>query len=167
MRNESAVATPPGIRPSLVPEFNHIGIQTPDLENCESWYREFFGAERNWSLDTFSDLTRSRLPGIVRLVELAVGGMRFHLFERHGTDGTPPGGNAVQFQHVCLSVSTPEELPQWRDRWLELYRSGRHTFARDEQPTGIVTDEDGVQSMYVLDVDGLEYEFAYIPAGAA
>ncbi|MEU5770315.1 VOC family protein [Streptomyces asoensis] len=149
----------------LVPELHHVGVQTDDLDNCAAWYEEFFGCRTNWTLDTFSDLTLSRLPGITRLTEVMVAGLRFHLFERTGHDGAVPGANTRQFQHVCLATGSPEELRAWRERWFRLYESGRFAFAGDERPTDIVIDEDGVQSCYVLDVNGLEFEFTYVPPG--
>nr|6ON1_A Chain A, L-DOPA dioxygenase [Streptomyces sclerotialus]6ON1_B Chain B, L-DOPA dioxygenase [Streptomyces sclerotialus]6ON1_C Chain C, L-DOPA dioxygenase [Streptomyces sclerotialus]6ON1_D Chain D, L-DOPA dioxygenase [Streptomyces sclerotialus]6ON1_E Chain E, L-DOPA dioxygenase [Streptomyces sclerotialus]6ON1_F Chain F, L-DOPA dioxygenase [Streptomyces sclerotialus]6ON3_A Chain A, L-DOPA extradiol dioxygenase [Streptomyces sclerotialus]6ON3_B Chain B, L-DOPA extradiol dioxygenase [Streptomyc len=155
----------PGASPEHAFRFHHIGVQTSDLENSLGWYREFFGCEQNWSLEKFSDLTRSRLPGITRLVELAAGDLRIHVFER-AADATPaPVAEVPQFQHLCLATRSPEEMTEWRDRWLELYESGRYTFVRDEGPTDIVVDEDGVLSLYVLDVNGLEYEFTYLPEG--
>ncbi|MBW1600572.1 VOC family protein [Streptomyces sp. JJ66] len=153
---------PAGLRPAI----HHVGVQTADLENSITWYQEFFGAEKRWELDHFSDLTLSRLPGIGRLVELAVGDLRFHLFDRAGHTRRVPPAESFQFQHVCLRVDTPAELETARDRWLRLYRSGRFTFASSEQPTDIVIDDDGVRSLYVLDVNGLEYEFAHVPEGS-
>ncbi|MFJ4876894.1 VOC family protein [Streptomyces sp. NPDC088745] len=150
---------------ALVPELHHVGVQTDDLDNCAAWYEEFFGCTTNWTLDTFCDLTLSRLPGITRLTEVTVAGLRFHLFERTGHDGAVPGANTRQFQHICLAVGSPEELRAWRERWLRLYASGRFRFAVDEKPTEIVVDADGVQSCYVLDVNGLEFEFTYAPPG--
>ncbi|RAY12762.1 VOC family protein [Actinomadura craniellae] len=142
-----------------------MGIQTADLENCLAWYRDFFGAEPNWSLDRFSELTLSRLPGIRRLVEVEAGGVRFHLFDRDGHTRTLPDGWGTLFQHVCVEVDSPAELHEVRERWIELFRSGRYAFARPDGPTDIVTDAEGVQSLYVLDVNGLEFEFTYIPGG--
>jgi hypothetical protein len=56
-------------------------------------------------------------------------------------------------------------MAAWRDRWLALRDSGRYHFATDEPPTDIVTDADGVQSCYILDVNGLEFELTYVPGG--
>ncbi|MBM0230760.1 VOC family protein [Micromonospora sp. STR1_7] len=144
---------------------HHIGIQTADLDNCVAWYRDYFGARETWTLDTFSELTLSRLPGITRLTEVLAGGTRFHLFERSGQDQRLPGGNTVQFQHTCLAADSPEQLRRWRERWVELYESGNYSFARADQPTDIVIDADGVQSFYTYDVNGLEFEFTYVPDG--
>ncbi|MEU6083129.1 VOC family protein [Streptomyces sp. NPDC047108] len=147
------------------PSIHHVGVQTADLENCLNWYLEFFEAEKKWELDRFSELTLSRLPRIGRLVEVAVGDLRFHLFDRTGYDAGPPQDDAFQFQHVCLRVDTPEDLETVRDRWTELYDSGRFAFARQDGPTDIVVDGDGVSSLYVFDVNGLEYEFTHVPEG--
>lgn len=147
------------------PRTHHIGIQTRDLANCAAWYRDYFGCEEKWSLDEFSDLTLSRLPGITRLTEVMVGDLRFHLFEREDAADTLPGGNKRQFQHVCLAVSSPEDIVAWRDRWLELHGSGRYHFATDELPTDVVEDSDGVLSCYVVDVNGLEFELTHVPGG--
>ncbi|MFF7638211.1 VOC family protein [Kitasatospora sp. NPDC008050] len=149
----------------VTPRIHHLGVQTADLDNCLAWYLEFFGAEQKWELDKFSELTLSRLPGIRRLIEVAAGGVRFHLFDRADHNGVLPDANGFQFQHACLQVAEPQELEVARRRWIELYESGRYTFARPDQPTEIVVDSDGVHSLYVYDVNGLEYEFTFIPEG--
>lgn len=91
-----------------------------------------------------------------------VGDLRLHVFERQGRPSDPLV-SAVNFQHVCLSVASPEDLSAMRGRWLDLRRSGRFTFAVNEPPTEIVIDADGVQSFYAFDVDGLELELSYAP----
>lgn len=141
-----------------------MGIQTSDLENSVRWYEEFLGCEQAWTLDRFSELTRSRLPGIRALTELTLGNVRFHLFERPGR-ASDPAESASQFQHLCLCVRSADELVTLRRRWIDVYKSGRYTFALDEQPTDIVTDADGVQSFYTYDVNGLEFEFTFVPSG--
>ncbi|MDJ0344771.1 VOC family protein [Streptomyces sp. H10-C2] len=146
------------------PRFHHVGVQTNDLENSVRWYGDFLGCRRAWSLDKFSELTHSRLPGIRELTEMVLGDVRFHLLGRAGRKSEPTE-SAVQFQHFCFSVSAPEDLVLLRRRWTELYESGRYTFAIDEQPTDIVTDDDGVQSFYTYDVNGLEFEFTFVPDG--
>jgi catechol 2,3-dioxygenase-like lactoylglutathione lyase family enzyme len=158
--------------PSLItPSFHHIGVQTTDLDNCLSWYQDFFGARPVWTLTRFSELTLKRLPGIARLSEMVLGNMRLHLFER-AAEGTGqhnpwPYHSDTQFQHLCLQVASSEELARWRQRWRPLYDSGRYVFALPEQPTEIIRDSDRVESFYCLDVNGLEYEFTYIPDGQA
>jgi catechol 2,3-dioxygenase-like lactoylglutathione lyase family enzyme len=151
---------------SLSPRFHHVGIQTNDIDNCAAWYTQFLGCWPAWSLDRFSELTRSRLPGITMLTEMVVGDVRLHLFERPGR-AADPAESAVAFQHFCFGVDEPDDLPELRRRWIELYESGRYTFASTEQPTEVVTDDDGVQSFYALDVNGLEFEFTYVPTGTA
>ncbi|GAA2586400.1 VOC family protein [Dactylosporangium fulvum] len=145
------------------PRFHHVGVQTNDLENSVRWYEDFLGCERAWTLDQFSELTRSRLPGIRTLTEMVFGNVRVHLFERPGR-ASEPAESAVQFQHFCFCVNAPEDLERLRQRWIELYESGRYTFALDEQPTDIVVDADGVQSFYTYDVNGLEFEFTFMPS---
>lgn len=149
-----------------VPSFHHIGIQTDDLGNSSSWYRDFFGCSQSWSLDTFSELTRSRLPGIVSLVEMVVGDIRIHLFERPGRAAIHPRDSVIQFQHVCVAANSADELRDWRQRWLRLFGSGKYTFAFAEEATEIVTDDDGIQSFYAYDVNGLEFEFTYAAGDA-
>jgi hypothetical protein len=67
---------------------------------------------------------------------------------------------------VCLAAGSGDELLLLRGRWLDLFVSGRYAFARDDQPTEIVTDADGTQSFYALDVNGLEFEFSYVRSPA-
>jgi catechol 2,3-dioxygenase-like lactoylglutathione lyase family enzyme len=140
---------------------HHIGVQTTDLDNCMAWYQEFLGAQVRWSTNRFSDLTHRRLPGITRLVEVAVAEGRLHLFQRASAAGPSP--DVPHFQHICLATGSRAELTGWRQRWIEVYESGRYAFCRPEPPTEIVTDERGCSSFYCLDVNGLELEFAYLP----
>jgi catechol 2,3-dioxygenase-like lactoylglutathione lyase family enzyme len=145
------------------PQFHHVGVQTNNLENSVRWYADFLGCQQAWTLDRFSELTLSRLPGIRALTEMVLGDVRVHLFERPGRVPEPTE-SALQFQHFCFCVSAAEELVRLRQRWIELYESGRYTFALDEQPTDIVVDADGVQSFYTYDVNGLEFEFTFVPS---
>lgn len=144
--------------PHVTPTLHHIGIQTGDLDNSEAWYQDFFGCRRVWSLDHFSEMTTSRLPGIVEIRELSLETIRFHLFGRPGRSADP-SDSLTQFQHVCLEVATVEDLVTIRRRWLELHRSGRYEFALDVEPTEIVVDDDGTGGFYLYDVNGLEFEF--------
>lgn len=148
------------------PRFHHIGIQTADVANCTAWYTDFLGCRPAWTLDRFSELTLSRLPGITTLTELVVGDLRLHVFERPGVP-IRSGESRVAFQHFCLHVDDPEGLDPLRRRWIELFGSGRYTFASTEQPTEVVVDDDGVHSFYALDVNGLELEFTHVPSGSA
>ncbi|MFJ1596251.1 VOC family protein [Streptomyces sp. NPDC088261] len=157
------VTSPPGT--ALQAGLHHLAVETADLDNCVAWYTEFFGGTAAWSIDTFSDLTRDRLPGITRLTEVVAAGTRFHVFTRSASY-TRPHPDTFQFQHVCLTAATAEELRRWRDHWQRLYASGRYVFACPEPPTEIVVDSDGVSSFYAYDVNGLEYEFTHIPAEA-
>jgi catechol 2,3-dioxygenase-like lactoylglutathione lyase family enzyme len=153
-----------GARPE--PRFHHVGIQTDDLDNAVAWYQDFLGCRPSWSLDRFSELTRSRLPGIRTLTELVLGDLRLHLFERPGR-AADPRQSAIAFQHFCLRMDDPADLVRLRERWIALHASGRYAFAVDEPPTDVVTDADGVQSFYAYDVNGLEFEFTYLPTGAS
>jgi catechol 2,3-dioxygenase-like lactoylglutathione lyase family enzyme len=159
-----ASASAPVKAQTAAPRFHHVAIQTSDLDNSLGWYQDFFGGRVSWSLSTFSHLTLSRLPGIRRLVELVVGDIRFHIFERprHGANSQ----SAPQFQHVCVSVDSQIQLTSWRDRWLDLFASGRYKYAVSDGPSEIVVDASGVHSFYALDVDGLEFEFTYASGGA-
>lgn len=94
---------------------------------------------------------------------MVLGDVRCHLFDRPGRMSEPVE-SAVQFQHFCFSASAAEDLVGLRRRWIELHESRRYTFAIDEQPTDIVLD-DGVQSFYTYDVNGLEFEFTFVPDG--
>lgn len=148
----------------IAPKFNHIGIQTDDVESTIRWYEEFLGATVEWSLDTFSPLTHARLPGVQKLVELKKGDLRFHVFDRaeHTREGPRPFD--FQFQHVGIAVERPDQLVELRERWLRARESATDVrWNRDEPPTDIVTDPDGMQSLYVLDPNGLEFEFIYFP----
>jgi catechol 2,3-dioxygenase-like lactoylglutathione lyase family enzyme len=152
-------------RSTLPSRLHHVGVQAYDLAGSLAWYREFFGGEPNWTLETFSELTRSRLPGIRRLTELVLGDFRIHLFERAGAT-LSQDADPVQFQHLCFAVGSPGELRDRRAHWIELFASGRHRFARPDPPTEIVVDDHGVQSFYCYDVNGLEFEFSYLPEEA-
>ena len=37
-----------GQTPPVLPRFHHVGIQTNDLDNCVSWYQEFFACQPSW-----------------------------------------------------------------------------------------------------------------------
>ncbi len=144
--------------------FHHVGVQASDLDRSIAWYAGFFGARTSWTLSDFSPLTRSRLPGITRLVELVCGPMRFHLFARDGVDAGRPGPGQPQYQHLCIEVGSPEELRAWRDRWFAVAADAADHGDGGELPTDIVVDSDGVQSFYCLDPDGLEFEFTFASA---
>lgn len=152
--------------PLRAPRLHHIAIQTRNLENCRVWYQDFFGCHVSWSLSAFNELTLSRLPGITQLIEVVVGDLRFHLFERDRNCVHDSTMGAAQFQHVCISVDSHFELDNWRHRWLDLFASGRYEFALPDPPTDVVVDASGVESFYAFDVNGLEFEFTYVPRGA-
>jgi catechol 2,3-dioxygenase-like lactoylglutathione lyase family enzyme len=167
MSDLSVASSPSETLGALGIGFHHVGIQTADMDNCVSWYREFFGAEVNWSLEEFSDLTRSRLPGIVRLVEIAVAGLRFHVFQREGSGEAISRANVPQFQHICVSAGSREAVEVWRRRYVDLFDSGDYAFEVSEPATFVDVDSGGVASFYCYDVNGLEFEFTHVPGGAA
>lgn len=152
----------PAPRP-LTGAIHHVAVQTGDIDAAIAWYTDFLGCSVRWSIDGgFSALSRRRLPGLRRVVELAVADMRFHLFTRGPAD-QPAGADANQFQHVCIRVSSAEELRRWRERYVELFASGRYAFRRPEPASEIDVDADGMQSFYAFDVNGLEFEMTYLP----
>ncbi len=145
---------------------HHIAVQTTDLDNCTTWYRDFLGCRRTWATDRFSDLTVSRLPGIVRMAELARGDTRFHLFERaaSGEGRRPPARDAVPARlhgRRLPGRTAPLARP--------LVGTGpfrsRYEFSLPDPPTDIVMDDDGVESFYCLDVNGLEFRVHPRPGG--
>lgn len=146
-----------------VKRVHHIGVLTGDLANSIAWYRDFLGCKLTWTLDTFSALTLSRLPGIERLAEMICGSTRYHLFECNDTHKIAPDPRVQQYQHICLQVGSPEDLRDYREHWLDLHRSSRYSFAIDDQATEIVVSDDGIQTFYCRDVNGLEFEFSYFP----
>src|SRR5438094_6564350 len=111
-------------------------------------------------------MSRSGLPGIGWRIDLVVGRRPLQLFERRCRRAGPTE-STIQFQHVCLSVDDPDELTRLRSRWIELYQSGRYVFTVHQPPTGVVTDDNGVQSFYAFDVNGLELEFTFMPTGTS
>ncbi|WP_431947452.1 VOC family protein [Micromonospora marina] len=169
----SGVPGTAAVRPGHAPSFpltgfiNHVGVQTADLATAITWYQDFFGCVTSWRMTGgFSALSHRRLPGLSELVEVAVADVRFHLFTRNSGPQRLPAADADQFQHVCLTVPSPEDLRSWRAHWFALYESGRYRFARPEPASEIDTDADGMQSFYAYDVNGLEFEFAYLPGAA-
>ncbi|WP_410594777.1 VOC family protein [Amycolatopsis sp. lyj-23] len=145
------------------PVLHHVAVQTEDLDNTVNWYTAFLGCERTWTLEQFSELTLTRLPGIRRLVELVLGSVRFHVFDRPAGGSSGLDAGASQYQHLCFAVGSSAELVGWRERWLALERSGRYAFAVVEEPSELVVDADGVESFYCRDVNGLEFEFTWAP----
>lgn len=146
---------------------NHVAIQTHDLKQSVRWYEEFLGGRVEWTLREFSELTHSRLPGIGTLVEVKIGELRLHIFDRADATGKCPAALDLQFQHLGVTVERGEDLPVLRRRWIQLYESGQFAYARPDGPSDIVVDDDGMESLYVLDPNGLELEFIYFrPQGS-
>lgn len=155
-------------RIEIAPKFNHIAIQTDDVDSTIRWYRDFLGATVEWKLDTFSPLTLERLPGIRELVELKAGEVRFHVFDRIDHSRSGPTPLDYQFQHLGLEVGEASHLVELRERWLRVRESNEEIrWNREEPPSEIVVDPDGMQSLYVLDPNGLEIEFIYFPKAKA
>ncbi|GAA2923031.1 VOC family protein [Streptomyces thioluteus] len=153
---------------AIAPKFHHVAIQTDDVESTITWYREFLGATAEWSLTRFSPLTHSRLPGIRKLIELKVGDVRFHIFDRAGHTRQGPHPLGYQFQHIGITVDSHDDLVVLRDRWLRLREERQDIrWSREEQPSDIVTDDDGMQSLYILDPNGLEMEFIHFSGEAS
>jgi catechol 2,3-dioxygenase-like lactoylglutathione lyase family enzyme len=99
---------------------HHVAVETDSVQNSIEWYDAFLGCRPNWSLSTFSELTRERLPGIRTLVELTNGDVRFHVFERDTPSRHPLDPDSLQFQHVALEADSPDDLGRLRRRWIEL-----------------------------------------------
>lgn len=151
----------------IAPRFHHLAIQTDDVDATIRWYQEFLGATVEWKLDSFSPLTLERLPGIEKLVELKTGDVRFHVFDRAAHTQGAPDPLGYQYQHVGITVDRPEDLVALREQWLKARASTDLHWARDEGPSDIVTDADGMQSLYVVDPNGLEMEFLYFPGAGS
>lgn len=150
----------------VAPQFNHVAIQTDDVEATIRWYEQFLGATVEWTLETFSPLTHERLPGVTKLVELKTGNMRFHVFDRDEHTHEGPRPLDFQFQHIGMTVQRPEQLEELRERWIRVRETMNGLrWNRDEPPTDIVVDADGMRSLYLLDPNGLEFEFIYFPEG--
>ena len=149
-------ATPPV---SAKLRVHHVAIESTCLDECILWYAEFLGCELNWTLSTFSEVTSQRLPGIERLVEIAAGDLRLHVFERRRDAAPQRPVTAGPVQHVCLVVASAAELARQRERWLELFPAYRAAFASDDPPTEVLVDADGSRSFYANDINGVELEF--------
>lgn len=152
-------------RSESLPRIDHLGVQTADMEACVQWYKDFFGCTETWTLETFSPLSRQRLPGLSRVVELTTPSLTFHIFTRQPGLHQLSVAEANQFQHVCIRVGSAAELRRWRDRWFALRPAYRDRFALDEPASEIDIDGRGVHSFYARDINGLEYEFTYLPHG--
>lgn len=146
---------------------HHIAIESNYLDECVRWYRDFLGCEQTWTLSTFSEITTRRLPGIARLVEITASDLRLHVFERLHDAESERATAIGPVQHVCVAVSSPDELTLRREQWFRLYPGYQAAFVSDEPPTEVITDADGSQSFYANDINGVEFEFRYDPAGGA
>ena len=147
------------------PEMHHVAIQTSDVAGTIHWYETYLGAESKWTLGSFSETTTNRLPGITCLTELKVGNLRVHVFDRGQLELSPPAPDNHQFQHLGLTVEHPEQLHYLRERWFQVRDAGTYQWQRYGEPSPIATDPDGAASLYVLDPNGLEIEFVFLPQG--
>jgi catechol 2,3-dioxygenase-like lactoylglutathione lyase family enzyme len=165
MLSEQPDLSKSALSPALLkPRVHHVAIESNCLDECVRWYRDFLGCQQTWELSTFSQVTKQRLPGITRLVEIAVGDLRLHVFERLRGTTLEKTTTTGAVQHVCVAVSSSEELMLCREQWFRLQPIYRAAFAADEAPTDVITDADGSQSFYAHDVNGVEFEFRYEPA---
>jgi catechol 2,3-dioxygenase-like lactoylglutathione lyase family enzyme len=138
------------------PTADHIAIRVTSLSISVPWYTRYFSGREMWTLTEFSDLTRSRLPGISTLVEIAAGEVKFHLFEQDETVAGPAGLRAG-FQHIGMRVGSLDELEQLRDRWVELSLDPQVvTSGSASELTADATTK--TVSFYCTDPDGTEFE---------
>lgn len=142
----------------MTPTLNvdHIAIRVRSLSASVPWYTRFFSARQTWSLAEFSDLTRSRLPGISALTEIVAGGVKFHLFEQQAAADAGTGG-CGDVQHVGIHVDSLGELTRLRERWDEL------SLDPESPGSGSVTDlttdaSTRTVSFYCTDPDGTQFE---------
>lgn len=135
---------------------DHIAIRVSSLSASVPWYVRYFAGHRTWTLTEFSDLTRTRLPGISTLVEVVAGDLTFHLFEQEDSAAAGTGGCGA-VQHLGIHVDSVGEVRELHDRWLEL------SLDTNTAPGGSVTEltEDRLNetvSFYCTDPDGTEFE---------
>jgi catechol 2,3-dioxygenase-like lactoylglutathione lyase family enzyme len=138
-------------------EVHHAAIATEDLDATITWYSSLLSCSCNWETDEFSSHTRKRAPGIKKMAELQVGLVRLHVFEVNGDVGAQLAG-----QHLGIKVSNPSDLEEIRSR---ASRLSRGAIEDDDSDADVDVDQDGVMSLYVVDPNGYELEFTYIPPG--
>ena len=138
--------------------FHHVAAVTRDADVSSAWYQHTFALRPIWTLRSFSPLTKARLPGLTRIDELAVPGLRIHLMEVPGTSVAPDLASFALFQHTCVAVDSRDELRALQERAATAKGSAA-------APTEIVVDNDGVESFYAKDPDALEWEVTWVPAG--
>lgn len=140
--------------PTLV--VDHIAVRVSSLSASVPWYTRFFAGRQTWALTEFSDLTRSRLPGISALTEIVAGEVKFHLFEQQIAASAGNAGYG-DVQHVGIHVDSINELKALRDRWVELSRDP--DIAASGSVTELTTDASTrTVSFYCTDPDGTEFE---------
>ncbi|WP_421336867.1 VOC family protein [Aeromonas veronii] len=131
-------------------KIDHVGIQLKNLEGAIDWYKYIFNCQVEWELSSFSELTRSRLPGIVKLVELSADSVKLHLFEREVNDG---GNSSSQFQHVAIELASKHCIESIRERVKSCGVDNSYKSLSE-----IVVDNGGVASCYFQDPEGNEFE---------
>jgi hypothetical protein len=89
------------------------------------------------------------------------------VIKRTGTTRISANGSAVRPSAETDDDRTPlirsDRIGPIRRRRIELYESGRCTFALNEQPTDIVTGDD-IQSCYAHHVYGPKFGFTFAPS---
>ncbi|WP_339386366.1 VOC family protein [Vibrio caribbeanicus] len=132
-------------------KIDHVGIQVKSLENSINWYKYVFSGEISWELESFSELTTSRLPNILKLVEIKSDDLKIHLFE--SKDISDSSNNRSQIQHTAIELDSKEKMKSIIDRVRELNVERSVNSISD-----IVTDSSNVSSCYFTDPEGNEFE---------
>lgn len=141
--------------------FHHVALPCRDLPTTISWYHDLLGCEPAWETSEFAVSTRQRIPGITRMAELRLAGLRLHIYETRQPD--PPAAG----QHFCLAVPDAEALSAVRQRAALLAGAPLRISAPPDAARGgwpeVVIDADGVRSIYLTDPDANEFEVTFIP----
>lgn len=134
--------------PPLV--LHHVALPCRDIAATASWYAEILGCSISWRTTVFAESTRIRMPGLRCIAELQQGSVRLHVYE-------VPTVQQFPGQHYCVRVAEPQHLLEVRRRAAELAADG----AAEAE---LITDDEGVQSIYLNDPDGNELELTFIPS---
>lgn len=146
-------------------QFDHLAIQIPSnkIKNTIDWYTEFFNCKHIWTQSTsFAPLTLSRIPGILKIVELESSFFRFHIFTKEVVNNSTVE-EYTQYHHLGFSVNSSNELLFLIEKWKKLHISKKFVFVEGAYVTDLLIDAIGIESIYFTDVNGLEYEVTYIP----
>lgn len=146
-------------------QFDHLAYQVENLNLTIDWYTKMFNARINWRVNRgFSKTTTSRLPGIRSLVELQVGGMKWHIFDRANVKTTfVSPTERPEYQHVSVKVANHKMLYQMYQSWWALLNEFRSAYLDINRPekefcTNIIEEMDGSKAFYCLDLNGVEIE---------